>query len=397
MVPNGWKVITAKDIASNEKNAMSTGPFGSSISSKYFTKEGVPVIRGGNLSNKHQIQFIDEGFVYVSKEKSKEFTRSIVSAGDLIFTCWGTINQIGLIPEKSNYPYYIISNKQMKLSLNTNLAEPYYVYTLFSSHKIQHKIKAESIGSTIPGFNLGQLKAIKLLLPPFKEQQKIAKILTTWDKAINTTERLIENSKQQKKALMQQLLTGKKRLLDESGKRFEDEWRGGKLADFSKIKKGKALSKKNIIEGSYPVIAGGKSSPYSHNDFTHENVITVSASGAYAGYVAFFDYKIWASDCSVVEPKTNSDIKFLYYWLRSQQQRIYNLQSGGAQPHVYPKDLEGMKINLPPLEEQQKIAAVLTNASREIELLEQQLADLQQEKKALMQQLLTGKKRVLVD
>jgi len=64
---------------------------------------------------------------------------------------------------------------------------------------------------------------------------------------------------------------------------------------------------------------------------------------------------------------------------------------------IYPKDLEGMKINLPPLEEQQKIAAVLTNADKEIELLEQQLADLQQEKKALMQQLLTGKKRVTVD
>ena len=195
---------------------------------------------------------------------------------------------------------------------------------------------------------------------------------------------------------MQQLLTGKKRLLDESGKPFVGEWEEGKLADFAKIKKGKALSSKDLKEGSYPVIAGGKSSPYTHSDFTHENVITVSASGAYAGYVAFFPYKIWASDCSVVEPKGDNNIKYLYYWLRNQQQKIYTLQSGGAQPHIYPRDLESMKISIPSCIEQQKIVIVLTNADKEIELLEQQLADLQQEKKALMQVLLTGKKRVVV-
>ena len=241
------------------------------------------------------------------------------------------------------------------------------------------------------------IQIYKINTPPLPEQQKIAKILSTWDKAISTTERLIENSTQQKKALMQQLLTGKKRLLDNEGKRFEGEWEEGKLADFAKIKKGKALSSKDLKEGSYPVIAGGKSSPYTHSDFTHENIITVSASGAYAGYIAFFPYKIWASDCSVVEPKGDNNIKYLYYWLSNQQQKIYTLQSGGAQPHIYPRDLESMKISIPSCIEQQKIATVLTNADKEIELLEQQLADLQQEKKALMQVLLTGKKRVVVD
>ncbi len=241
------------------------------------------------------------------------------------------------------------------------------------------------------------IQIYKINTPPLPEQQKIAKILSTWDKAISTTERLIENSTQQKKALMQQLLTGKKRLLDNEGKRFEGEWEEGKLADFAKIKKGKALSSKDLKEGSYPVIAGGKSSPYTHSDFTHENIITVSASGAYAGYIAFFPYKIWASDCSVVEPKGDNNIKYLYYWLSNQQQKIYTLQSGGAQPHIYPRDLESMKISIPSCIEQQKIATVLTNAHKEIELLEQQLADLQQEKKALMQVLLTGKKRVVVD
>ena len=277
-------------------------------------------------------------------------------------------------------------------SSDTCDSEWFYIY--FQYRNITNFLSRQGAGRF--KLNKATLEKLPLLVPPLPEQQKIAKILSTWDQAISTTERLIDNSTQQKKALMQQLLTGKKRLLDDSGKRFEGEWEEGKLADFAKIKKGKALSSKDLKEGSYPVIAGGKSSPYTHSDFTHENVITVSASGAYAGYVAYFDYRIWASDCSVLEPKGDNNIKYLYYWLSNQQQKIYTLQSGGAQPHIYPRDLESMKISIPSCIEQQKIATVLTNADKEIELLEQQLVDLQQEKKALMQVLLTGKKRVVV-
>ncbi|MDC6726380.1 restriction endonuclease subunit S, partial [Leclercia adecarboxylata] len=129
-------------------------------------------------------------------------------------------------------------------------------------------------------------------VPPLPEQNKIAQILSTWDKAITTTEQLLTNGQQQKKALMQQLLTGKKRLMDKNGVRISGEWRHGHLSDLGKITKGKALSSKDLIDGDYPVIAGGKSSPYNHRDYTHENVITVSASGAYAGYVAYHPYKL---------------------------------------------------------------------------------------------------------
>lgn len=134
-----------------------------------------------------------------------------------------------------------------------------------------------------------------------------------------------------------------------------------------------------------------------NSSYTHEKVITVSASGAYAGFVAYHKQKIWASDCSVIEEKQCSDIQFIYQYLLLNQAKIYSFQSGGAQPHIYPKDIEVLKVNLPEIKEQQKIAFVLSNADKEIKLLEQQLADLKQEKKALMQQLLTGKRRVKLD
>ena len=381
MVPNGWDVIKLRDVGKCLT--------GLTYSPKNVVDNGLLVLRSSNVQDS-KLAFEDN--VYVDLDVPKE---GRTKYGDILLCVRnGSRRLIGksafITQEAEGYAHGAF------MGLFRPIDTPDYTFQLFQSESFFKQVN-QNLGATINSINSGNLYDFKFPYPPIQEREKIAKILSTWDKAISTTERLIENSTQQKKALMQQLLTGKKRLLDESGKRFEGDWDDGKLADFAKIKKGKALSSKDLKEGSYPVIAGGKSSPYNHSDFTHENIITVSASGAYAGYVAYFDYKIWASDCSVVEPKGDNSIKYIYYWLTNQQQKIYTLQSGGAQPHIYPKDLESMKIAIPNLKEQQKIATVLTNTDKEIELLEQQLADLQQEKKALMQVLLTGKKRVLVD
>ncbi|MFQ8718008.1 MAG: restriction endonuclease subunit S, partial [Enterobacter hormaechei] len=272
-----------------------------------------------------------------------------------------------------------------------------YLFHYLRSDDVQRGITDSASGSSQSALNLSTLRSMLILVPPVIEQKKIAKILSTWDKAISVTEKLLTNSQQQKKALMQQLLTGKKRLLDENGERFSGEWRNSTLSMFCNIAKGKALSASDLEVGDFPVIAGGKSSPYSHSDYTHENVVTVSASGAYAGYISYHNYKIWASDCSVVSAKADNLIDYFYQLLLSLQDKIYSLQSGGAQPHIYPKDLNSIPLWVPCVKEQQKIATVLFAADAEISMLEKKLACLKDEKKALMQQLLTGKRRVKVD
>jgi type I restriction enzyme S subunit len=278
---------------------------------------------------------------------------------------------------------------------NSKKMNSWFLYNWLQTHK--REFERQAVGSTIKTIGLPYFKKLKILAPSYQEQNKIAKILSVWDNAVLTAESLIKNSKQKKKGLSQQLLLGKKRLLNDEGIRFNKKWVPKYLSDIAKVKKGKALSSKNLEVGSFPVIAGGKSSPYNHNKYTHENVITISASGAYAGYVAYHEQKIWASDCSVVEVRCDTNLHFIYQYLLLNQIRIYSLQSGGAQPHIYPKDIDALKIDVPELVEQQKIAAVLTNADKEIELLEQQLSDLKQEKKSLMQQLLTGKRRVKIE
>ncbi|HBC5067530.1 restriction endonuclease subunit S [Proteus mirabilis] len=391
MVPNGWETRKLSTLGDGSKPAVKAGPFGSAIKKEYYVSSGYKVY------GQEQV-IADDAFIgdyFIDEEKFQSLKSYSISPGDILISLVGTVGRVLLVPE--NAVPGIINPRLLRLSLcNSKINGVYIKYFLETEHT-KNTLNSWAQGGTMGVLNAEMLKSLNVLVPPLPEQRKIAKILSTWDNAIATTEKLIATSQQQKKALMQQLLTGKKRLVNpETGKVFEGEWENTHLSNIASIKKGKALSAKNLVSGSYPVIAGGKSSPYSHVHFTHENIITVSASGAYAGYVSYHPYKIWASDCSVVTAKPANYLGFIFQWLQLNQIRIYSMQSGGAQPHIYPKDLEVMKLRVPKIEEQQKIASVLTAADKEIELLEAKLAHFKQEKKALMQQLLTGKRRVKV-
>lgn len=125
-----------------------------------------------------------------------------------------------------------------------------------------------------------------------------------------------------------------------------------KLKYIANIRKGDSITSDKISEGNIPVIAGGKTSPYSHNIANTEgDVITISASGAYSGYVWYHEIPIFASDCTILSSKDKSILNniFLFEYLKAEQQNIYNLQQGSGQPHVYPSDLAKIKIPLPPL------------------------------------------------
>ncbi len=215
-----WQEVTVEDLKAPFENALATGPFGSSIGSRFFQDHGIPVIRGSNLSQNIATRLNDDGLVFISAEKATEFKRSIVRKGDLIFTCWGTINQVGLIDDRTQYSEYVISNKQMKFTPDQNKADSLFLYYLFSSPKIQDRIKNQSIGSSVPGFNLGQLRAIRFRIPPLPEQKTIAQSLSDVDALIAECDRIITKKRHIKQGTMQQLLTGKKRLPGFSG-----EWR----------------------------------------------------------------------------------------------------------------------------------------------------------------------------
>lgn len=390
-IPNDWHVKSADEVSL--KITKGTTPPKADI----VDYQEIPFLRVNNLGFNGSIDKKSD-FIFVSRTAHEGFlARSRAYPGDILMNIVGPpLGKVSLLGNE--FAEYNMNQAIVIYRLVGDLIHRDFFLAYLLSGPAQQWLQSRSKKTSgQQNLTIELCKSLPVPIPALDEQKKIAQILSTWDKAITISEQLLANSQQQKKALMQQLLTGKKRLLDKNGVRFSGEWNHGHLSDLGKIAKGKALSSKDLIAGDYPVIAGGKSSPYNHRDFTHENVITVSASGAYAGYVAYHPYKLWASDCSVVIAKANSDISFIYQLMSHMQTKIYSLQSGGAQPHVYPKDLEVLRVGIPSIDEQQKIAAVLSCADQEITTQQQKLEALKLEKKALMQQLLTGKRRVRVE
>ena len=194
MLVTEWNTCLLGELGAPKRHAFATGPFGSSISKKFFVNEGVPVIRGSNLSIDVGITLNDEGLVFVDEEKARQFSRSIVRRGDLVFTCWGTIGQVGFISERTRFERYIVSNKQMKMTPDSSRVEPLFLYYILSSPRMVYEITSRAIGTSVPGFNLGQLKEIPVRLPPLAIQQDISRALRSFDD-------LIENNRQRIKIL----------------------------------------------------------------------------------------------------------------------------------------------------------------------------------------------------
>ncbi len=373
--------------------------------------KGIPLItarnvRFGYLDFSNQ-EYVDEG------EFENWMSRGIPDVGDILFTTEAPLGMACRFPEKGRYA---VAQRTVTLRTSNKLHSDFLLYFLLSEHG-QRLIDIRSSGSTAKGIKSAELKKVKLLHPTcINEQQKIAKILSTWDNAISTTERLIDNGTQQKKALMQQLLTGKKRLLDESGKRFEGEWEEVKLGKVSEMNSG-GTPKSTIPEyydGDIPWVSIADMTKYGKWISTTAKYLTDSGlanSSARLYPKGTVLYAMYASigECSIAQVAVSSSQAilgirtkeklnnlYLYYYLSNMKSKILLMGQQGTQSNLNAGMVKSFQMQLPSLKEQQKIATVLTNADKEIELLEQQLADLQQEKKALMHQLLTGQKRVVV-
>ena len=148
------------------------------------------------------------------------------------------------------------------------------------------------------------------------------------------------------------------------------KWPIVELGEVCEIQRGTSITKKDITEGEIPVIAGGQQPAYYHNRSNRTGkTVTVSGSGAYAGFVNYFETPIFASDCSTINPLDENRLKpkFCFYLLKAKQREIYELQSGMGQPHVYPKDLKKFKIPLPPIEVQAQIMAEIDQYQKVID------------------------------
>ncbi|MCU4310075.1 MULTISPECIES: restriction endonuclease subunit S [Acinetobacter] len=390
MVPNGWE--------KSDLTHLITIKHGFAFKSEFYSDKGQYVLltpgsfyetggfRDQGSKTKYYIGDIPDGY--------------ILSQGDMLLAMTeqaeGLLGSALFVPENNRY----LHNQRLGLVqiLNQEKVCKDFLYLFFNSPSIRKQITEQSTGTKVKHTSPDRLCSVIGLIPPLKEQQKIAEIISSWDQAISATERLLENSQQQKKALMQQLLTGKKRLLDENGVKFSDEWQRielGLLLDYQQPTP--YLVESTAYSDSYetPVLTAGKTFILG---YTNESsgiyqdqlpVIIFDDFTTDSKYVNF-PFKAKSSAMKILTAKKGVSIKFVFEAMQMLQFTV-----GGHQRH-WISIFSNLVIPLPNIKEQQQIAEVLSLADQEIETLQKKLDCLKQEKKALMQQLLTGKKRVKV-
>ena len=373
-LPSGWKVVRLGEIG-KILNGLTYSP-------ENVSNNGLLVLRSSNINDNFIVLNNDDVYVKGISKFNKTLENDI-----LICVRNGSKNLIGknaLITEK--YKDLAFGAFMAIFRSNYNL----FLIHIFKTNTFFKQVKND-LGATINSINNSNLLNFKIPLPPLDEQEKIAEILSTWDEAINLTINLIENKKQFKKALMQNLLTAKIRF-----PQFQDKWREVKLGEICEIKKGEQLNK-NILSNDvgFPVINGGiKPSGYTQKWNTKENTITISEGGNSCGYINLLKEKFWSGGHCYTLLNLKIDKNFLYQYLKYKQDDIMKLRVGSGLPNIQKNTIGNFYIVEPLLKEQQKIAEVLTACDDEINLLNLKLENLKKQKQGLMQKLLSGKVRV---
>ena len=259
---------------------------------------------------------------------------------------------------------------------------------------LQQNCKKISQGAAQDNLSWEKLSTILFPAPPIEVQKRIADMLSAYDDLIENNQKqikLLEEAAQRlyKEWFVDLRFPGHETTPITDG--IPEGWTEGTLVDLAVFKRGKTITKGQVNEGNVPVVAGGLEPAYYHDTpNTDAPVITVSGSGANAGFTRMYYTKVWASDCSYIDVSVTHDIAWIYCFLKENKASIDSMQKGAAQPHVYAKDLNAMKVVVPcdSLMEQFRTAA--EPMFSKIGKLEMQIKMLTEARDRLLPKLMNG-------
>lgn len=376
---DGWKIISVDDACTITDCQHKTAPI-----VEYITP--YKMLRTSNIRN-GKIDTINVN--YVTEETYKAWSvRGELNINDVILTREAPMGEVGIIRSEERF---FLGQRMLQLKANQKLIQPKYLYlSLLSSYFQKQLAPLKGNGSIVANIRIPELKKMRLLIPSKEEeQQKIASILSTWDKAIELKEKLIEQKKEQKKGLMQKLLTGKIRLPG-----FEGEWKSYKLNQVLKIRHGKDQKKVQKEDGCYPILGSGGQIGRTDEYLYNKESILIGRKGTIDRPV-YMDEPFWTVD-TLFYTEINEGFlpKYIYYIFNTIPWKQHNEASGV--PSLSATTIGGIKVLVPDYLIQKAYSRILSTADDEIHLLETHLELLKQQKKGLMQLLLTGKVRVKV-
>lgn len=402
-LPGSWQVLQVDDVKSPEPSSCVAGPFGSNIASKYFAEQGIPVIRGGNLTD-DLTQFVAEGFVFVSQERAKQYRAQHVRAGDLVFTCWGTIGQVGRIPEDGPFPEYIISNKQLKLRANPAVADSRFLFYYFASPNMVAYIRGRAVGSAVPGINLGILKSLPVALPPLSTQQRIASILSAYDDLIENNTRRIQILEQMAQAIYREWFVEFRfpghqdvRMVDSELGPIPEGWRACSLGElttnFDRFRRPLSSLRRAQMPGPFPYYGAAKIFDFVDDYIFDGTYLLLAEDGSVMTsdglpVLQYVTGKFWANNHTHILQGQGVSTEYLYLALRGIQ--ISGYVTGAAQPKITQANLNRIPVIAPSHDHMAAFDRTIKPMFELMESLKQSIVNLRVTRDLLLPRLISG-------
>lgn len=328
---------------------------GFAFKSKDFLDKGIPVIKIKNI-NPPCVTLND--LTYVPYSIAYQNSKYILKKGDILIAMTGShINQIASVVGRVGRVLYddmtVLNQRVGKIiNIDKDNINLDYVYYFLSQYSVKVEL-AQKAGGAANQANISpsDIKNLWFPCPQINIQNRIAEILSRYDSLIENYQKQIKLLEESAQRLYKEWFVDLRFPGHENTKIVDgvpEGWEKKCLGELVCFKRGKTITKREIIEGNIPVVAGGTEPAYYCNKSnTRNRVITISASGANAGYTRMYFEEIWASDCSFIDCSMTNYFHFIYCYLIANKIAIDNLQKGAAQPHVYPKDINALTLCRP--------------------------------------------------
>jgi len=401
-LPEDWEVVKLSDIAN-----VKTGPFGSALHEKDYVSDGVPIITVEHLGERGVLK---STYPMVSESDHKRLSNYILCKGDIVFSRVGSVDRNSLI--KENEEGWLFSGRLLRIKPNRSIVNSKYLSFFFNQNSFKARILSVAVGQTMASLNTKILSDILVYLPPLPEQEAIAEALSDTDAWIESLEQLISKKRLTKQGTMQELLTAREgwevknikeitnNIIDYRGvtpKKLGMEWGNGSIVALSagNVKKGFIDFTSECYFGSEELY---KRWMRNGNPKKNDIVFTLEAPLGNVALLPNDDKYILSQRTILLQLSKNYNPSFIFQILLSSKFQNYILGSatGSTAQGIKRQVFEKLLISVPKsLREQTRIAAILSDMDAEMEALEAELGKARKVKQGMMQELLTGRTRLI--
>ena len=385
---NEWKKVKLVELY-EVHNGLSKG--------RQFFGSGYPFLTFSNVFNNW---FLPEELESLVQSSEKERQTCSIKKGDVFITRTSeTMDELGMSSVAlKDYPNATYNGFTKRLRPLTDEVIPEYIGYYLRSPKFRGKFMAFSTMTTRASLANDDLLSMEVDIPEKAIQQRIATILSRYDSLIENYQKQIKLLEESAQRLYKEWFIDLRFPGHENTKIVDgipEGWEKAKLGTLVEFKRGKTITKKEAVDGNIPVVAGGlEPAYYCNKSNTSERVITISASGANAGYIKMYFEEVWASDCSFADNSMTPYLHFIFCFLRDNKTTLDNMQKGSAQPHVYAKDINAMELCLPETSILQTFEEKVSKCFDTISSLIFQIRHLTEARDRLLPKLMSGEKKV---